>query len=308
VKPQDVGPIDVQDANGVVDVRVADDAAAVQAAKEYLSYFARTTAATPATTAAPAATDQTVLRDLIPANRKRVYDVRRIIAALTDEHLELRRGFANGMLTALARIDGRPLGILANDPAHLGGAIDAAGADKASRFMQLCDAFALPLLCLADTPGFMVGPDAERTATVRHVSRMFVTGANLSVPVGTIVLRKGYGLGVQAMAGGSFRAGRFCVGWPTSEFGPMGLEGAVRLGMRRELEAIEDPAERTKAYDQMVAAAYERGRGVSMAGYFEIDDVIDPADSRRWIATLFDLDAPTWWAHPGKRRPNVDTW
>jgi acetyl-CoA carboxylase carboxyltransferase component len=308
IAPQDVGPIDVQDSNGVVDVRVADDAAAVQAAKRYLSYFARTTAATPATTAAPAAKDQTVLRDLIPANRKRVYDVRRIIAALTDEHLELRRGFANGMLTALARIDGRALGILANDPAHLGGAIDAAGADKAGRFMQLCDAFALPLLCLADTPGFMVGPDAERTATVRHVSRMFVTGANLSVPVGTIVLRKGYGLGVQAMAGGSFRAGRFCVGWPTSEFGPMGLEGAVRLGMRRELEAIEDPAERTKAYDQLVAAAYERGRGVSMAGYFEIDDVIDPADSRRWIATLFDPDAPTWWARPGKRRPNVDTW
>jgi acetyl-CoA carboxylase carboxyltransferase component len=301
VAPQDVGPIDVQDANGVVDVRVADDAHAVQAAKDYLSYFARSQATAEEK-------DQTVLRDLIPANRKRVYDVRKIIAALTDEHLELRRGFANGMVTALARVDGRPLGILANDPAHLGGAIDAAGADKASRFMQLCDAFALPLLCLADTPGFMVGPDAERTATVRHVSRMFVTGANLSVPVGTIVLRKGYGLGVQAMAGGSFRAGRFCVGWPTSEFGPMGLEGAVRLGMRRELEAIEDPAERTRAYDQMVAAAYERGRGVSMAGYFEIDDVIDPADSRRWIATLFDPDAPTWWARPGKRRPNIDTW
>jgi acetyl-CoA carboxylase carboxyltransferase component len=317
VAPQDVGPIDVQDANGVVDVRVADDAAAVQAAKRYLSYFARTPAATPAATApttatrpatAPAAKDQTVLRDLIPANRKRVYDVRAVIETLADEHLELRRGFANGMVTALARIDGRALGILANDPAHLGGAIDAAGADKAGRFMQLCDAFALPLLCLADTPGFMVGPDAERTATVRHVSRMFVTGANLSVPVGTIVLRKGYGLGVQAMAGGSFRAGRFCVGWPTSEFGPMGLEGAVRLGMRRELEAIEDPAERARAYDKLVAAAYERGRGVSMAGYFEIDDVIDPADSRRWIATLFDPDAPTWWTHPGKRRPNVDTW
>ena len=212
------------------------------------------------------------------------------------------------MITALARVDGRPLGVIANDPAHLGGAIDAPGADKAARFMGLCDAFGLPLLFLADTPGFMVGPDAERTATVRHFSRMFVTGANLSVPTGTVVLRKGYGLGAQAMAAGSFKAPLFTVGWPTSEFGAMGLEGAVKLGMRRELEAIADPAERERVYAATVAAAYDRGRGVSMASYFEIDDVIDPADTRRWIATLFDDDAPAWWQTPGKRRPNVDTW
>jgi acetyl-CoA carboxylase carboxyltransferase component len=304
VDPGDVGPIDVQDANGVVDLRVGGDAEAVRAAKDYLSYFARTRR----TASAAQPTDQSVLRDVIPANRKRVYDVRQVIETLADDHLELRRGFAKGMVTALAHVDGRPLGIVANDPTHLGGAIDAAGADKASRFMQLCDAFALPLLLLCDTPGFMVGPDAERTATVRHVSRMFVTGANLSVPIGTVVLRKGYGLGAQAMAGGSFRAGRFCVGWPTSEFGAMGLEGAVKLGMRRELEAIEDPQQRDDAYEGMVAAAYERGRGVSMAGYFEIDDVIDPADTRRWVATLLDPDPPRWCAQPSKRRPHVDTW
>jgi acetyl-CoA carboxylase carboxyltransferase component len=198
--------------------------------------------------------------------------------------------------------------VIANDPTHLGGAIDAEGADKAARFMGLCDAFGLPLLFLADTPGFMVGPESEKTATVRHFSRMFVTGANLSVPTGTVVLRKGYGLGAQAMAGGSFKAPLFCVGWPTAEFGAMGLEGAVRLGMRRELEAIEDPVERERAYDGMVAGAYERGRGVSMASYFEIDDVIDPVDTRRWIATLFDDATPRWWETPGKRRPNVDTW
>ncbi|MGZ4177516.1 MAG: carboxyl transferase domain-containing protein, partial [Solirubrobacteraceae bacterium] len=165
-----------------------------------------------------------------------------------------------------------------------------------------------PLLFLCDTPGFMVGPQAERTATVRHFSRMFVTGANLSVPTGTVVLRKGYGLGAQAMAGGSFKAPLFTVGWPTSEFGAMGLEGAVRLGMRRELEAIEDPAERERAFEAMVATAYERGRGISMASYFEIDDVIDPADTRRWIGTLFDQTTPRWFETPGKRRPNVDTW
>ncbi len=305
--PGEVGPIDVQEANGVVDLRVPDDAAAVTAAKQYLSFFARPPRGAPPDPRIP---DQTRLRDLIPVNRKRVYAVRDVIAGLFDEGsvLELRRGFGPGMVTALARVDGRALGVIANDPSHLGGAIDADGADKAARFMGLCDAFGVPLVFLADTPGFMVGPESERTATVRHFSRMFVTGANLSVPTGTVVLRKGYGLGAQAMAGGSFKAPLFCVGWPTSEFGAMGLEGAVRLGMRRELEAIEDPAERERAYEAMVATAYERGRGISMASYFEIDDVIDPVDTRRWIATLFDEAAPAWWETPGKRRPNVDTW
>jgi acetyl-CoA carboxylase carboxyltransferase component len=298
----EVGPIDVQYGNGVVDLRVADDGEAVAAAKRYLSFFAR------ADGPAGSVADPGPLRELIPANRKRVYDIRAVIDALCDETLELRRGFALGMVTALARIDGHSLGVVANDPSHLGGAIDADAADKAARFMALCDTFGLPLLFLCDTPGFMVGPEAERTATVRHVSRMFVTGANLDVPTGTIVLRKGYGLGAQAMAAGGFRAPQFTIGWPTSEFGAMGLEGAVKLGMRRELEAIEDSAERARVYEATVAAAYERGRGVGMASYFEIDDVIDPADSHRWIRTLFDPPAPGWWERPGKRRPYVDTW
>jgi acetyl-CoA carboxylase carboxyltransferase component len=303
--PSDVGPIDVQYGNGVVDIRAADDADAVAAAKRYLGYFTRTQPPGP-----HAAPDQTRLRELIPVNRKRVYAVRDVLETLFDEGsvLELRGGFGPGMVTALARVDGRALGVIANDPSHLGGAIDADGADKATRFMGLCDAFGLPLLFLADTPGFMVGPNSERTATVRHFSRMFVTGANLAVPTGTVVLRKGYGLGAQAMAAGSFKAPLFTIGWPTSEFGAMGLEGAVKLGMRRELEAIDDPAERERTYEATVAAAYQRGRGVSMASYFEIDDVIDPVDTRRWIATLFDEAAPAWWQTPGKRRPNVDTW
>jgi len=301
-EPQDVGPIDVQWTNGVVDLRVADDAEAVAAAKRYLSYFRG------ATDPPEAERDQSTLRRLIPTNRKRIYDVRKVIDALVDDVFELRRGFGHGMVTALARTDGRPVGVIANDPNHLGGAIDAHAADKAARFMQLCDAFDLPILSLCDTPGFMVGPPAERTATVRHFARMFVTGANLEVPIGTIVLRKGYGLGAQAMAGGGFKAGLFCVGWPTSEFGGMGLEGAVRLGMRRELEAVEDPEERERAYEAMVAAAYERGGGINMASYGEIDDVIDPADSRRWIDTLFSEDTGRWWTRPGKKRPFVDAW
>jgi acetyl-CoA carboxylase carboxyltransferase component len=234
--------------------------------------------------------------------------VREVIDALVDDVLELRRGFGDGIVTALARADEKPLGVIANNPAHLGGAIDADGADKAARFMQLCDSFALPILFLCDTPGFMVGPDAEETATVRHFSRLFLTGANLSVPIGTIVLRKGYGLGAQAMAGGSFKAPLFTVAWPTAEFGGMGLEGAVRLGMRRELAAIEDPAERERAFEAAVAGAYERGKALNMAAYFEIDDVIDPAESRRWIAMLFDGRDGHWRSGAGKRRPYVDAW
>jgi acetyl-CoA carboxylase carboxyltransferase component len=301
--PGEVGPIDVQHANGVVDIRVEDERAAVAAAKRYLSYVRGAGEAGPVP-------DQAGLRGLIPEQRKRVYDVRTVVRTLFDEDsvLELRDGFGPGMLTALVKVDGRPLGVVANDPTHLGGAIDADGADKAARFMQLCDAFELPMLFLCDTPGFMVGPDAERTATVRHFARMFVGGASLSVPTGTIVLRKGYGLGAQAMAAGGFKSPQFTVAWPTSEFGGMGLEGAVRLGMRRELEAIEDPEERERLFQATVAAAYEHGRGVNMAAYGEIDDVIDPADSRRWIATLFDEHSGQWWRREGKKRANVDTW
>jgi acetyl-CoA carboxylase carboxyltransferase component len=320
-EPSEVGPIDVQHANGVVDLRVADDAAAVAAAKRYLSYFhgqsGQRVASEPGgdrVAAGPgaerAAADQTRLRTVVPEQRKRAYSVRAAIDGMCDEGsvLELRDGFGAGMVTALARVEGKALGVIANDPLHLGGAIDADAADKAARFMGLCDAFGLPLLSLCDTPGFMVGPDAERTATVRHFARMFTTGANLQVPLGTIVLRKGYGLGAQAMAGGSFKAPLFCVGWPTSEFGGMGLEGAVRLGLRRELDAIEDPAEREQVFRDTVAAAYKHGEGLNMAAYGEIDDVIDPADSRRWIATLFDPPAEDWRQRHEKRRPNVDTW
>ncbi len=221
--------------------------------------------------------------------------------------LELRRAFGAGMVTALARVEGRPIGVVANNPAHLAGAIDADGADKAARFLQLCDAFDLPLLFLCDTPGIMVGPDAEATGLVRHVSRLFVTGASLTVPYGTIILRKAYGLGAQAMAGGSFKAPLFCVAWPTGEFGGMGLEGAVRLGYRNELDAIEDDAEREAAFQRMVEEAYQQGKALNAASHFEIDDVIDPADSRRWITTML-VSAPPVPPREGKKRPFVDTW
>jgi acetyl-CoA carboxylase carboxyltransferase component len=223
------------------------------------------------------------------------------------QHRRLRRGFGHGMVTAFGRIEGRPIGIVANNPTHLAGAIDSPGADKAARFMQLCDAFDVPILFLCDTPGIMVGPAAEQTALVRHAARLFVTGAGLTVPFFTIILRKGYGLGAQAMAGGSFKATFFTVAWPTGEFGGMGLEGAVKLGYRKELEAIEDPAERKALFDEMVERMYRHGKAVNTASHFEIDDVIDPADSRRWILSAL-RSAPVVPPRSGKKRPCIDTW
>jgi len=294
--------MEVQVPNGVVDIAVADEAEAVEVARRYLAFFQ-----------GPApdwdSADQRLLRSAIPENRLRIYDVRKVVETLADTGsvLELRRGFGPGMVTALARIEGRPVGIVANNPTHLAGAIDSPGADKATRFMQLCDAFDLPILFLCDTPGIMVGPEVERTALVRHASRMFVTGASLTVPFFTIVLRKGYGLGAQAMAGGSFKAPIFTVAWPTGEFGGMGLEGAVKLGFRKELAAEEDPAARRSLYEEMVARMYEHGKAVSMASHFEIDDVIDPAESRRWVLRgLRSAPAPA--PRTGKKRPCIDTW
>nr|WP_321950638.1 carboxyl transferase domain-containing protein [Paraburkholderia bannensis] len=276
--PEEVGPASVQSPNGVIDVLVDDEAAAVQAAKQYLSYFQGPVADW-------TCADQRLLRAAIPENRLRVYDIRHVIEMLADQGsvLELRRAFAPGLITALVRIEGKPFGLLANNPAHLGGAIDAPAGDKAARFMQLCDAFGLPLLSLCDTPGFMVGPQAEKQATVRHVSRMFVAGASLRVPFFTVVLRKGYGLGAQAMAAGSFHAPLFTIAWPSGEFGAMGLEGAVRLGYAKELAAIDDPAQREAQFERMVADAYRNGKAINMASFLEIDGVIDPAETRRWL-------------------------
>ena len=305
-EPTHVGPIAVQRSNGVVDVVVADEAEGVQVAKRYLSYFQGSLDDWEAP-------DQTALRDVVPLDRLRAYEMRDAIHGMfdVDSVLELRAGFGVGMITALARIEGRPVGVIANNPKHLAGAIDSDGADKAARFMQLCDAHGLPIVTMCDTPGMMVGPDVEETALVRHCTRLFVTGANVSVPLVTVVTRKSYGLGAQAMMGGSTKAPLACIAWPTGEFGGMGLEGAVRLGYRKELEAVEDPKAREELFQEMVDRMYAHGKAVNTASHFEIDDAIDPADTRRWIATLLTGAPPTHRAEVDPhlaRRPNVDTW
>ena len=301
-KPEEIGPIPVQSPNGVVDIVVEDDAEAVQTAKKYLSYFQ-----------GPfedwECQDQTLMRPLVPEQRRRAYDVRKVIDVLadTDSVLELRREFGIGIITALIRIEGQPFGLVANNVYHLGGAIDADGADKMARFIQLCDAFDLPMISLLDTPGFMVGPEAEKTAQVRHFCRIFTNAANATIPIFSIVLRKGYGLGAMAMAGGSFHSSDFIVSWPTGEFGGMGLEGAVRLGYKKELEAIRDDAERKAKFEELVALHYEHGKAINMASVLEIDDVIDPADTRHWLMCGC-RSQPKPEIRRGKKRPNIDCW
>jgi acetyl-CoA carboxylase carboxyltransferase component len=296
--PEAIGPSAVQRVNGVIDIEVDDEVAAVQAARRYLSFFqgALTTWSAP---------DPRRLRDALPENRVRVYDMRALMRGIgdSDSLLELRAGFGVGILTALARIEGRPVGLLASNPAHLGGAIDADAADKAARFMQLCDAHGLPIVSLVDTPGFMVGPEIETKAQVRHVSRMFVVAAHLRVPFFAVVLRKGYGLGAMAMTGGGFHATVATVAWPSGEFGAMGLEGAVRLGYRKELAQVPEGAERDALYSRLVAEQYENGKAINMASTLEIDAVIDPAETRAWLVRGLASVGPI-----ERRRRFIDTW
>jgi acetyl-CoA carboxylase carboxyltransferase component len=296
--PEAIGPAPVQHANGVIDILVDDEPQAIAAARHYLGFFQGRTRDW-------IAPDGLALRDVVPENRLRVYDTRRVMEGIADQGslLPLRTGFGAGIHIALARIEGRPVGLMANNPLHLGGAIDADAADKVARFLQLCDAHGLPVVSLVDTPGFMVGPAIEERAQVRHVSRLFVTAASLRVPLFAVVLRKGYGLGAMGMTAGGFHESVFTVAWPTGEFGGMGLEGAVRLGWRKELEAVPEGPERQALFDQLVARQYERGAALSMAAALEIDAVIDPAETRAWLARGLAS------AKVGERRGRfVDAW
>ena len=295
---QEIGSTSVQARNGNVDILVKDDAAAVAAVKKYLGYFQ-------GPIEPGEAPDQRRMRHIIPENRVRTYDMREIIDTLADEDsvLEIRREFGIGVITAFIRVDGRPLGVVANNPAHLAGAVDTPGADKGARFFQLCDAFDIPTVVLMDCPGIMVGPDHEREALVRHAVRLFNIGANLTTPVFGVMLRKAYGLGVQAMIGGAASVPLFTVAWPTAEFAGMNIDGAVKLSARRELAAIEDPQERKGAYDQKVSQGYETARAINSGARY----VIDPADTRAWIVRGLNSLPPTP-PRTGKKRPYVDTW
>ncbi len=303
--PEEVGPVDVQAANGVLDVVCADEAAAVGVARRLIGLLA---GAGDAVDPGPAP-DQARLRDLVPEDPKRVHDARAVIDGLCDAGsvLELRRAFGATVITAFATLDSRPVGVLANDPQVLSGALDADGSDKAARFLALCDAFGLPVVSLVDTPGFMVGPDSERTATVRHTARLFQVGASLAVPVVCVILRRAFGLGAQAMAGGHLKAPVLTVAWPTGELGAMGVEGAVKLALRKELDAIADPEARTARIAELVAAVRAQAGALNVAAVYELDDVIDPADTRTRILQALDA-APVPPLPPDGRRRVLDSW
>ena len=299
--PKEVGPTSIQVPNGVIDILVKDEKEAVQVAKKYLSYYQGKIKDW-------TCGNQEELRALVPEGRKWGYDVKKIIYALSDTEsvLELRPEFAKNMITAFVRIEGRPLGLIANSNRHLGGAIDSEASDKAARFMQLCDAYGIPLLSLCDTPGFMVGPEYEKTGLVRHTSRMFVVGASLSIPILTVVLRKAYGLGSMAMAGGSLHSSFFTVAWPTGEFGAMGLEGAVTLGFKKELENANNEEEKSALYNKLLDKMYEKGKAISAASFLEFDEVIDPKDTRKWITTA--LQSIPQDSYRNKRNRYIDSW
>ncbi len=300
--PEELGPMSQQVPNGVVDIFVKDEAEAMDAAKKYLSYFQGRVSDW-------SCPDQRQLRHVIPENRLRTYDVRDVIHLMADDDsvLELRPEFGIGVITALIRVEGRPVGVIANNNKHLGGAVDSPGSDKLARFAQICDCWNIPVVTLVDTPGMMVGPEVEKTALVRHCHRVFVSLANLTTPKMTITLRKCYGLGGLAMVAGSTEAGLFNLAWPTAEYGGMNLEAGVKLGARAQLEQIEDLEERSRVYEQLVADAYERGNAINAATVLESDDVIDPAETRQWITRMLDA-APNPDPIREGRRPYIDSW
>jgi acetyl-CoA carboxylase carboxyltransferase component len=301
-EPTEIGPIDVQEKNGVVDIVAENEAEATGIAKKLLGLFQ-----------GPledwSCPDQNSLRDVVPANRRRAYPIRKAIETLADvdSFIELRRAYGRGVVTGFIRLGGKPIGLIANDCMYLAGAVDAESAEKGARFLQLCDAFDLPILSLTDTPGFMVGPESDAQSAVRRMSSLFVTGASVTVPIVAIVLRKGYGLGAMAMTGGGFAAPVYTATWPTGEFGGMGLEGAVRLGYKKELEAVEDETEREVLFEKLLAKMYEKGKATEAATHLEIDAVIDPVDTREVILKAL-ASAPKAKSSHDKRRTFVDTW
>lgn len=303
VAADDVGPVSVQEPNGVLDLVVADEAAAVAVTRTLLGYFTGPRAGW-------TAPDQRRLRDLVPERDRRAYNVVPVIAGLADEGsvTVLRERFAPELVTAFARIEGRAVGVIANNTKHMAGAVTSDAADKAARFLQLCDAFGVPLVSLVDTPGMMVGPVAERTGLVRHTSRLLVAAAALRVPFVAVILRRAYGLGAQAMVGGSLHEPLLTVAWPGAHLGPMGLEGAVRLGLRKELAAIADDAEREQRVRDVTAVAQENAKALNAAQLFELDDVIDPAETRGAIARTLAAATAGAAAPPPAARRFVDTW
>ena len=298
--PEELGPAEMHESVGAVDLLVEDEAEAAAVAARYLSYFRGP--------AAPGeAPDTARLRDVVPENRRRAYDVRKVIEGIADlgSVLELRPRFGRAAVTSLVKVGGRPMGVLANQPMYLAGAMDSPACDKLARFISLCDAYDVPMLYLCDTPGLMAGPESEATALVRHSSRILTAAANCTTPFVTVTLRKAYGLGFYMMGSLPLHPSLY-VGWPTVEFGAMGFEGAAKIVHREELAAIDDPEAR-RARELEIAEGMRRDNtAMARAERFEFDDIIDPADTRDVVLKFLNSLPPP--APRNARKHTIDNW
>jgi len=287
--------------SGVGDVEVENDAACIALMKRYLSYFPSSCEEQPPvrTSTDPLDRREESLLDLLPDSPRKAYDMYKLIAAVVDdgEYLDVKPRFARSIITCLARFGGQPVGIVANQPSHLGGILDVDSADKAARFMQICDAFNLPLVFLQDVPGFMVGSKVEHAGIIRHGAKMLHVMAAATVPKVTVVVRKAYGAGYYVMCGRAFEPD-LIVAWPTAEISVMGAEGAVEIVFRKQVEEAEDPAaKRAELIDnyRQIIDVYIAARNAM------IDDVIDPRETRAQICRALELAAGKRVERPAKR-------
>ncbi|MFT5543215.1 MAG: acetyl-CoA carboxylase carboxyltransferase component [Glaciecola sp.] len=273
--PAQIGPIEVQASNGVVDIVAETEDHAIKLATSCLSFFQGNANSWQAP-------DKSTLDTILPSDRRFVYDIKKVILGIidVDSFIEIAGAYGSAIIQGFARIEGKSIGIIANNCKVLGGAIDVDAAKKLNRFMRLCNQFNIPIVSLCDTPGFMVGPDHEKEGAVRYTSELFVTGASLSVNFIALVIRKCYGLGAQAMLSGSTSSPTYMLSWPQGEFGAMGLEGAIKLGFKKELESQTDPKKRQALFDKLLAQQYDKGRALEVASVLEIDAVIEPCETR----------------------------
>jgi acetyl-CoA carboxylase carboxyltransferase component len=287
--------------SGVGDLETADDAECIEVVRRYLAYFPSHCDEAPPVRACvdPVERVEETLLDVLPASTRAAYDMYEIIRRIVDdgEYFDLKPRWARSIITCLARFGGRPAGIVANQPRHLGGILDNDSADKAARFINLCNAFGIPLVYLVDVPGFMVGTKVEAAGIIRHGAKMLFATANATVPKITVVVRKAYGAGYYVMCGRAYEPD-LIVAWPTAEISVMGAEGAVEILMRRQLAEAEDPA---AARAQMIAGFRQTIDVYGAAGNGMIDDVIDPRETRAAICRGLEMASGKRVLRPARR-------
>jgi acetyl-CoA carboxylase carboxyltransferase component len=272
--------------SGVADLEVADDAECLATVRRYLSFFpSNNTEPVPSRPVSdPVDRRCEELYDIVPTRARRAYDMRDVLKVIVDDGdvFEMKPDWARNVVTALARIGGQPVGIVASQPKVLGGTLDVNSADKSARFVWLCDAYGIPLVFLQDVPGFVVGSAVEKQGIIRHGAKMLFAVSEATVPKVTVIMRKAYGAGYFVMNGTAYEAD-YIVAWPTAEIAVMGPDGMVAITMRKQLEQIPEGKERDAAKIEMAEEFRKNIDPYIAAGHAQIDDVIDPAETRHTI-------------------------